>query len=137
MNTNKKSENDQSKDFKESFQNDLNIVDREYQSWGIHIIDNQEQLIKELEFAIGEHRENIQKELYEIEKRVLAWNSFVESFIAKYRQDKKNYSTIGNLYVSTSKIISMQLKSNSLLPEGKYRIEKVLGQSCFSVLPTQ
>ena len=89
MNTNKKSENELSKELKESFDNDLRIVDHEYQSWGIHIIENQEQLIKEVKFSIGEHKESILKELHEIEKQVLTWNTFVESFITKYR-DKKS-----------------------------------------------
>lgn len=73
----------------ESFENDLGVVDYEYQSWGKHITDKQEQLIEELRYAIGDHKENTLKELHEIDRLVLEWNSFVDSIIRKYSKEKK------------------------------------------------
>lgn len=72
----------------ESFKQDLSVVAYEYQSWGKYITENQGQLIDELKYAIGKHREDIIKELQEIEKQVLKWNSFVESVIKKYSDEK-------------------------------------------------
>ena len=73
----------------ESFENDLGIIDNEYQLWGQHITDKQEQLIEELKYAIGEHKEKIIKKLHEIDRLVLEWNTFVESIIRKYSKEKK------------------------------------------------
>lgn len=73
----------------ESFENDLGVVNYEYQLWGQHITDKQDQLIEELKYAVGEHKENIIKKLHEIDRLVLEWNTFVESIIRKYSKEKK------------------------------------------------
>lgn len=73
----------------ESFKNDLGVVDCEYQLWGQHIIENQDRLIEELKYAIGEQKENVLKKLHKIDSQVLKWNSFVESIIRKYSKEKK------------------------------------------------
>lgn len=73
----------------ESFENDLGVVNYEYQLWGQHITDKQDQLIAELRYAVGEHKENIIKKLHEIDRLVLEWNTFVESIIRKYSKEKK------------------------------------------------
>lgn len=89
MNMNEKINNDFLKEMEESFKQDLSVVAHEYQSWGKYITENQGQLIDELKYAIGEHREDIISELQGIEKQVIKWNSFIESIIRKYSYDKK------------------------------------------------
>lgn len=79
-----------------SFENDLSIVDHEYQLWGKLITEDQGKLIEELKYAIGEHREDIIKELQRIEKLVLEWNSLVEFIIRKYSKEEKYVRQLEN-----------------------------------------
>ena len=78
----------QSDDFRNSFDEDLDFVRHEYYAWGKSIIDNQPQLIRELNDAIGENRERIIEELQKISSNVLKWNLFVESYIHKYTSEE-------------------------------------------------
>lgn len=77
------------KDMKNSFEKDLEVIEQEYMLYGQHVFDNQDALIEELKYAVGENREKVIEELRNISKNVIKWNSFIESYIERYSKEEK------------------------------------------------
>lgn len=73
---------------KDSFEKDLDDIEEKYIVYGQHIIDNQDVLIDELKYAIGENRDRVIEELQNIRDNVTRWNLFIESYINKYSKEE-------------------------------------------------